>query len=303
MSLAQATAAAPRAQTANRIVEFLVRSKKRLVPNLRLESFPLYAPLKRSVFNRLRQKEVTVHGFPFLLDPLDSLELSIFRQYEPFETSLLAAEVKPGMTIVDLGANIGYYSLLFSKLVGEAGRVYAFEPEPQNFALLKKNLARNQRSNVVALNQAAGDHAGETFLYLSGENHGDHKAYASGDERLKVPIAVARVDDCVTGPVDLVKMDIQGFEAKALEGMTATIAANPRLTIFTEFWPAGLAQAGSDASEFLARLRTFDFEIFFIDEYANRLAPADDATLLRRYAPAVGSHTNLLCRGRGAASR
>ena len=285
----------------NRTMELLVRAKKRLAPNFRLEDLPLYVPAKKWVFNRLRQEEVTVHGFPFLLDPLDSLELSIFRSYEPFETSLLSAEIRPGMTIVDVGANIGYYTLLFSKLTGDQGRVYAFEPEPQNFSLLQQNLARNQRTNVVALNRAVSDRAGESFLYLSTENYGDHQAYPSEDGRRKVPITMTRLDDCVKGPIDLIKMDVQGFEAHALNGMEAVIAASPGLTIFTEFWPEGLHRAGSDAADFLCRLRSFGLEIFFINEYANRLEPADDAELLRRYAPSVGTHTNLLCR-RGAST-
>jgi FkbM family methyltransferase len=280
----------------NRTMELLVRTKKRLAPNFQLEDLPLYLPAKRWVFNRLRQKEVTIHGFPFLLDALDSLELSIFRNYEPFETSLLSAEIRPGMTIVDVGANIGYYTLLFSKLTGGSGRVYAFEPEPQNFGLLQQNLARNDRTNVEVFNLAASDQGGESFLYLSTENHGDHQTYLSDRERQKVRITMARLDDCVSGPVDLVKMDVQGFEAHVLHGMQSIIAASPRLTIFTEFWPEGLRRAGSDPSEFLARLRAFDFEIFFINEYASRLEPANNEELLRRYAPAVGTHTNLLCR-------
>jgi len=282
----------------NRTMELLVRAKKRLAPNFRLESVPLYVPAKKWVFDRLRQKEVIVHGFPFLLDPLDSLELSIFRSYEPFETALLSAEIRPGMTVVDVGANIGYYTLLFSKLTGDAGRVYAFEPEPQNFALLRQNLTRNARTNVVALNRAVSDQVGPSFLYLSTENFGDHQAYPSADGRCKVPITMTRLDDCVPGPVDLIKMDVQGFEAHALGGMAVLIAASPRLTIFTEFWPEGLRRAGSDAADFLRQLRSFDLEIFFINEYANRLEPADDAELLRHYAPSLGTHTNLLCRRR-----
>ena len=287
----------------HRTMELLVRAKKRLAPNFPLESVPLYRPAKKWIFDRLRQKEVTVHGFPFLLDPLDSLELSIFQSYEPFETSLLSAEIRPGMTIVDVGANIGYYTLLFSKLTGDQGRVFAFEPEPQNFSLLQQNLARNQRTNVVALNRAASDRPGESFLYLSAENYGDHQSYPSGDDRRKVAMTMTRLDDCLTGPVDLIKMDVQGFECHALNGMEAIIAASPRLIIFTEFWPEGLRRAGSDAADFLRRLRSFDLEIFFINEYANRLEPADDAELLRRYAPAVGTHTNLLCRRRASPAR
>jgi FkbM family methyltransferase len=288
----------------NRTMELLVRSKKRLAPNFRLEDLPLYVPAKRWVFNRLRQSEVMVHGFPFLLDPLDSLELSIFGSYEPFETSLLSAEIRPGMTIVDVGANIGYYTLLFSKLTGATGRVFAFEPEPENFGLLQRNLARNDRTNVEVFNLAASDQGGESFLYLSTENHGDHQTYLSDRERQKLRITMARLDDCVSGPVDLVKMDVQCFEAHVLNGMLQSmIAASPGLTIFTEFWPEGLRRAGSDPAEFLGRLRAADFEIFFINEYANRLEPADDAELLRRYAPAVGTHTNLLCRRRLAEIR
>ena len=280
----------------NRIMERLVRTKKRLAPNFRLEDLPFYPPTKKWIFDRLRQKEVTVHGFPFLLDPIDSLELSIFRSYEPFETSLLSAEIRPGMTIVDVGANIGYYTLLFSKLTGESGRVYAFEPEPQNFALLQENLKRNERTNVIALNRAVSDQSGPSFLYLSSENLGDHQAYSSDDGRRKVPITMTRLDDSLQGPVDLIKMDVQGFEEHALAGMGAVIAGSPRLTIFTEFWPEGLRRAGSDGVDFLRRLRSFGLEIFFINEYANRLEPANDAELLRRYAPSVGTHTNLLCR-------
>jgi FkbM family methyltransferase len=297
------TDAMPIFRPLNRTMELLVRAKKRLAPNWQLENLPLYVPVKKWIFNRLRRKEVTAHGFSLLLDPLDSLELSIFRSYEPFETSLLSAEIRPGMTIVDVGANIGYYTLLFSKLTGEAGRVYAFEPEPQNFALLQQNLTRNARTNVVALNRALSDRSGQSFLYLSSENLGDHQAYPSEDDRRKVPITMTRLDECVRGPVDLIKMDVQGFEARALDGMEAVIASSPRVAIFTEFWPEGLRRANSDAGEFLRRLRSFDFEILFINEYANRLEPADDAELLRRYAPAIGSHTNLLCRRRVPATR
>ena len=160
------TAAMTISRPINRTMELLVRAKKRLAPNFRLEDLPLYIPAKKWVFNRLRQEEVMVHGFPFLLDPLDSLELSIFRSYEPFETSLLSAEVRPGMTIVDVGANIGYYTLLFSKLTGESGHVYAFEPEPENFALLQQNLARNNRTNVKVFN-AGGEQSARGIVPLS----------------------------------------------------------------------------------------------------------------------------------------
>jgi FkbM family methyltransferase len=282
----------------NRGLENLVRTKKRLIPNVQLESLPFYTAAKRRLFTMLRQKEVTVHDFKLRLDPLDSLELSIFQRYEPFETALLTQEIHPGQTVIDVGANIGYYTLLFSKLTGDEGRVFAFEPEPLNYEILSENLARNSRTNVIAFKQAASDVAGKSFLYLSPENYGDHQAYGSGENRKRISVQMSRIDDLVSGPVDLVKLDIQGFEFHALKGMERILKENACLTIFTEFWPEGLRRAGSNASEFLRFLRSSGFEIFYINEYADQLEFAEDRHLLERYSPAIGSHTNLLCRRR-----
>jgi len=286
----------------NKGLRALVRTKKRVIPNFRLETLPFYAGMKRWLFGKLRQTEVTVHGFRLRLDPVDSLELSIFQSYEPFETQLLTSEIQQGQTIIDVGANIGYYTLLFSMLTGDMGRVFALEPEPHNYKILRENIDRNGRTNIVAVNKAAGDVSGESFLYLSSKNYGDHQAYASDENRDRIIVQMAQIDDLVCGPVDLVKLDVQGFEFAALKGMRQVLLNNPAITLFTEFCPAGLHQAGSDAGEFLRFLRSQDFEIFYINEYANRLDIANDEILLKRYSRAKGSHTNLLCR-RTAARR
>ena len=276
-------------------MELLVRTKKRFAPDFDLEGLPLYPAFKRFVFNRLRAKEVPAHGFRLTLDPLDSLELSIFRSYEPFETALLTDAIKPGMRIADIGANIGYYSLLFSKLTGDTGFVFAFEPDPANFALLQKNLAQNGRENVIAFNRGASSQSGNSFLYLSNENLGDHQAYDAGEGRHKIDIAMVRVDEVVEAPLHLVKMDIQGFEFHALQGLPKIIQASPDLIILTEFWPAGLKRAGSNAREFLALLRSYQFEIFYINEYANRLEVADDELPIASLFPGTrDTHESIL---------
>jgi len=284
----------------NSCLRLLVRTKKRLIPNFRLEVIPLYSEMKRWLFDKLRQTEVTVHGFRLNLDPVDSLELSIFQSYEPFETQLLTNEIQPGETIIDVGANIGYYTLLFSKLTGETGRVFALEPDPRNYQILRGNIDQNGRTNVVAFNKAASDTFGESSLYLSPDNYGDHQAYASDEKRQRIVIQTARIDDLISGAVDLVKLDVQGFEFTALKGMRRLLLNNRAITIFTEFWPAGLHRAGSNAGEFLRFLSSLDFEIFWINEYASRLDPADEQTLLNRYSLAAGSHTNLVCRRKTA---
>lgn len=219
----------------NRALKCLVRAKKRFVPALRLESFPFYVLLKRWLFSKLRQTEVVAHGFRLKLDLLDSLELSIFQDYEPFETDLLRREISPGQTVVDIGANIGYYALLFSKLVGDTGQVFAFEPEPSNYEILPENIIRNDRHNVTPYNLAASDVTGKSFLYLSTDNYGDHKAYPSSESRKKIQIEAVCIDDLDLPPVDVVKIDVQGFEFRALKGMEQTLRSNRALIVFTEF--------------------------------------------------------------------
>ena len=90
-----------------------------------------------------------VMGNKMFLDPQDSLLLSINGIYEEFETELVSKEISKNDVVVDIGANIGYYTLIFAKLVGENGKVFAFEPDPSNFALLKKNVELNGFRNVV----------------------------------------------------------------------------------------------------------------------------------------------------------
>jgi len=83
---------------------------------------------------------VMVNGFKMYVDPTDALELKSKKIFEKFETELVKQEIHDGDTVLDIGANIGYFSLIFSKIVGNNGRVYAFEPDPNNFKILKKIL-------------------------------------------------------------------------------------------------------------------------------------------------------------------
>ncbi len=93
--------------------------------------------------------------------------------YEPVQTKLFLDVLKPGMTVFDIGANIGYYSVLASKSVGPQGKVYAFEPDPANLKLLEKNLALNNCHNVKLLPYAAGEKNSTATLYLDEANPGE----------------------------------------------------------------------------------------------------------------------------------
>lgn len=252
--------------------------------------------MKRTLLCRTRRDEMEINGFRMHLDPLDSLEISLFGTYEPFQTSLVKAEVQPGMTVVDVGANIGYYTLLFGRMSTPGGKVFAFEPVPQNLEILRRNLAANGIDNVEIVSKAASNQPGVAPFFLSQKNLGDHSFFAADQGRKILEVEMVRIDDVVEGPVDVVKIDIQGAEQRALEGMRRTLERSPAVTLFTEFCPKSLSDAGGSASAFLALLRQYRFELFHIDEYASRLEKADETKLLAELTPKNGRHTNLLCR-------
>src|ERR1700674_193031 len=97
---------------------------------------------------------VQIQGHTMFLDRNDSLQLYATGIYEPIETEIVKREVRSGEVVLDIGAHIGYYTLLFARLVGESGRVFAFEPDPANFAILSSNVAVNAYENVTLIRSA-----------------------------------------------------------------------------------------------------------------------------------------------------
>lgn len=247
---------------------------------------------------------VEINGCKMFINPQDmvvSKKLVFDNAWEPFETEIFKREIKPGDVVVDLGANIGYYTLLAASLVGPGGKVYAFEPEPDNFALLKKNVEANRFPNVVLEQKAVSNQSGKLKLYVSDQNKGDHQIYASGERRSFVEISAVRLDDYFSGyagTVDIVKMDIQGAEGLALEGMEKLLARFPKLKLFTEYCPERLRKCGTDPRDYLCRLKTAGFRLQNIDDHKNRMAEVSVEDLLQMPEP----ETNLLCQ-RGGDSR
>lgn len=138
--------------------------------------------------------------------------------------------LRPGDTVVDVGANIGFFSLLAARLVGPQGRVYAVEPAPENVAAIRANTELNGVANVEAVEVAAGAAAGRSRLLVVEdqswsmmESQGDHPL---GKERIEVE--VAPVDDLVgqgrIAPPRLVKIDVEGAEPDVLRGARRTLA-------------------------------------------------------------------------------
>jgi len=254
--------------------------------------------LDRFIISRLKSRTAIVHGHRMFLDPLDSLSLSINGVYEPLETKVVNNEVKKGNVVLDLGANIGYYTLIFAKLVGEEGRVYAFEPDPDNFTLLKKNVEVNGYRNVVLVQRAIANKTSKMNLYLSADNKGDHRIYDPNERRKVIEIEAIKLDDYFrkyNGCPDFIKMDIQGAERLAIDGMSGLLHKTRRLKLTTEFCPLMLESSGTRPEDYLKCLVSYGFEFYNINERKQKVERVSVSGLLTLYSAEKKNYTNLLC--------
>ncbi len=203
---------------------------------------------------------------PFLFRLGNKLYKGAFPIYRPLyaafktyvdraERRLLARHLSPGAVAVDAGANIGIYSQFLARCVGTAGMVHSFEPEPENFARLRAAVANlpNVRVNEFAISNKTG----ESVLYVSDDLNVDHRAYPTeGEMRPTLSIRSMTLDDYFKPGerVDLIKMDLQGYEFHALRGAERVLHENPHIKLLLEFWPYGLEQAGAEWTDLVTTL-------------------------------------------------
>jgi FkbM family methyltransferase len=250
--------------------------------------------LNRFIVSRLARHVVVVDGHTLYLDPVDSLGIGANGFYEPLETEVVMSMVKPGDTVIDVGANIGYFTLLLARLVGEKGRVIAIEPDPENFALLQKNVAANGYRNVILMRNAVSNAPGTARLYRSLRSGGQHSlAPATADSW--VDVETVRLDDVARGAVAFIKIDVEGAEVAALGGMRGIIERSPGLAIMTEYNPLALREFGEEPCEYLALLVEAGFSLRNIDRHAGGVVPTDPAAIAAEYSPESRRYTNLLC--------
>jgi len=176
----------------------------------------------------------------------------------------LSRYVTPGMTVIDIGANIGPYSLFLAELVGDQGQVLAFEPDPGLFEVALTNIRENGTELIIKIqNLALGSQPGPASLYRSSFNSGDKRQSVSRRHGDGVPVCVARIDDIVCHEkIDFIKLDVQGWEAEVMRGMQRTLRRNPELAIYFEYWPKGLRNAGERPLAMTAVLGQCAFSIF-----------------------------------------
>lgn len=204
--------------------------------------------------------------------------------WETFVDDILYEVAQPGMTFVDIGANMGYYTVKIGSKVGAAGKVYSFEPNPELNSFLDDNININGFGpRARAFKCALGDARGKATLYFPYENMGGGSLAGPGLNSVAVEVAVDTLDDCIAAGerVDLVKIDAEGFEPKILSGGRRVMAENPNLVMVLEvnllIWRM-FCEPGAVLRELLGDSR----EIFAIHT-DGRLVPYQDAdTFLAR---------------------
>lgn len=228
----------------------------------------------------------TRHGFAMRLDLGQFVDRTIYCTggWEPLETMVIAAALKPGDTFVDVGANIGFFSLLAHRLVGTEGRVHAIEPTPATADLLEDNISRNDAGAIRVHRWAAGEREGMVTMAVLdagniGSNHLSFGEGATGADTVSVPLR--RLEGLLAGEnIRLVKLDIEGAEAMALRGAGTLLEGESAPALLFEFTPAMLRGMGEDPEALLQHLEGAGYGIYEIRP--GRLAPRGDAVLSRR---------------------
>lgn len=239
-----------------------------LVRSLRTFSFRGKARLLDPICPRVGIRETDIFGYRIKLDLEDLIQRRVYlHAFELRETAMVRAHLHPGGVFVDVGANIGYYTLLGASLVkgGQGGRVISFEPSPYANARLKETLLANNLSHVDLHPVALGETSATLPLYLPSQagNHSPTMTVNEGGEA--VPVPVRRLDECLresgVDQVDLMKIDVEGFEPNVLKGAGDYLSQGRIRAILCEFNDFWLRKNGSSPDELRKMLTDYGYRM------------------------------------------
>ena len=226
------------------------------------------------------------------------LGIVVNRKYEPEITKIFEQHLQPGMGVLDIGANIGYFSLLAATLVGPKGFVQAWEPSNDNVKVLFANSLLNHLENIEVIQAAASDKS-RVFRYFRNSTNGnvaDVEQALPEDMLAAETVMGLRIDDFVVADVqiDLVKIDVEGHEYKAMLGARNTLARCKPI-IITEFSPHNLpGRSGVGGREYLEFFTSLGYEIHTIGKKGTQTIEASE--LLSLYEAGVQDHVDILLR-------
>lgn len=247
--------------------EFLYKVVGRPAPIRRLINHLILAFLPRSV---------RIGGAEILLNPQDPVVSGALAMgvYEKEEINLFSKTIRPGMTVVDVGANLGAYSAVALDRLRGRGELLAVEPAAENYVWLERNLRRNRRTSpgvkIQAVQAALSDKTGFALLHKNPANKGDNRLYRDrllqGQERVKVLTLDALCRQKKIRSIDVLKIDVQGFESRVLAGARKILAASPHCHLFCEFWADAIRKANDKPEKVFRILEKAGFALYEYDK-------------------------------------
>ena len=267
-----------------RISQFLYNIIRTLIGGKGLSKYKIIRTSKKFAENNIHSSHVSVQGHEMYLDSSDSLRLSTNGVFEPHTTQVIKQNISSGDIVIDIGANIGYFTLIMAKGIRENGKVFSFEPEPKNFELLKKNVEINNYSNVILEKKAIGNKTGTAKLYLADRKN---NVFSSGMHRIfrsdlvsqiadPILINIIKLDDYLQDlkfikKIRLIKIDVEGAEFDVLKGMNKILDENKEIKIVMEFSSENLEDYGSNAYDVVDFLMNKGFKLSVINEVEKRM--------------------------------
>jgi FkbM family methyltransferase len=236
--------------------------------------------------------EVQLDGYSIFVRPIDhdiGQPILETHRYEPHVTHAVRELLRNGDTFVDVGANIGFFAALAASIVGEAGKVVAVEPMDKNVQLIHATVWRNGFHQIEILPYAASD-ARAQLPMTTGAGTSNGQVSRTGESR-ELPVLFAqakRLDDLLTDlrRLDLLKIDIEGYELRALRGFESGLARH-RPTLLTEFHPKCMREnAGTVPEEYLAFLIAYGSRVEILHHDGSCVVCADADAVMREWAHA-----------------
>ena len=239
-----------------------------------LYKYQIFKKIHKIISSSIVTDTVYVDGFKFYLGENDYKRFSIIGMEDPLEVEQIKLNVKNGDVVIDIGANIGEYTLPLSKLVQENGKVFAFEPHPGNFEILQKNITNNNIKNTILENKAVSNYNGNAKLFASWakNNDGACKLFrVEGQPSDFTNTTVVSLDSYfdnkeLIDKISFVKIDVEGVEFDVLKGMEKILKINPKIQLMLEFIPRQLINYETDPKEMLDWLISKNFKIYWFQK-------------------------------------
>ena len=256
---------------------YFYQKGKKLFGGRGLTKYSFVRNIKNYSFSHLQTDYAEVFGNKLFLNKKGlALSISHYGTYEELEAKIMEEKIKVGNIVVDVGANIGLHTLNMAKIVGNTGQVFAFEPDPSNFEILRKNVKINNYQNIILEQKACADKHGRTTLYQS-DHPGMHRVFpqtkqAKGQVQVELTsLDKYFIDSNLADKINFIKIDVEGLEFSVLKGMKNILKNNKKIKILFENMQINTIQAGFTPIKLLNYLTSYDFKLFCLDDRTKKL--------------------------------